>query len=174
MSTRRAGLLALAVVGAIRCARAQAPSGQIGASAVLVNVGMTITTLRNLDFGTVPKGVPTTVDPAGASSGAWQVTGTANALVSIAFTLPANLNNTQAVPGVTLPVSFGGTAARWRRSVNDPAGATAFDPSVGTTGRFGPPPNPTLYVWLGGTVSPAAGQLPGIYTNNVIVTLAYL
>ncbi len=154
--------------------RGQASSAQVSADAVVVTVGMTITPLRDLAFGSVPKGLPTTVAPTAANAGEWQVSGGANAFVSIGFTLPTVLDNIQAVPGTTMPISFGNTAARWRRANNDPAGATAFDPNVGTTGRLGPPPNPTLYIWVGGTVSPSATQLPGIYTGTVIVSLAYL
>ena len=102
------------------------------------------------------------------------MTGNSNAFVTITFTLPATLRNIQAVPGVTMPISFGATSARWRRANNDPTGGTAFSPSVGATGRFGPPPNPTLYIWIGGTVTPGAAQLPGIYTGTVIDQLAYL
>lgn len=174
--TRRVFIL-LAVVVAWRLggpARAQTPTGQVTSQAVVVTVGMTITALRDLQFGSVPLGVPTTVQPIAAGAGEWQATGGANALVSITFTLPSTLRNIQAVPGVTMLIAFGSTSARWRRVVNDPAGATPFDPTVGATGRFGPPPNPTLYIWIGGTVTPAPTQLPGIYTGSVIVQLAYL
>jgi hypothetical protein len=155
-------------------ARAQTPTGQIGAEAVVVTVGMSLTPLRDLQFGSVPLGIATTVQPTAASAGEWEATGGGNAFVSITFTLPGILTNIQAVPGVTMPINFNGTAARWRRSVNNPVGATEFDPNVGATGRFGPPPNPTLYIWIGGTVSPAPTQLPGVYTGTVILQLAYL
>ncbi|HEX9611839.1 MAG TPA: hypothetical protein VF978_08100 [Gemmatimonadales bacterium] len=173
MTRAPAALLLVAMIVAPD-ARAQTPTGQVGADAVVVTVGMTLTPLRDLQFGSIPLGVPTTVLPTAPNAGAWQVTGASNAFVSLSFTLPATLGNTQAVPGVTLPISFAGTAALWRRAVNDPSGATIFNPVVGATGRFGPPPNPTLYIWIGGTVIPAPAQLPGIYTGTVMLQVAYL
>ena len=73
-----------------------------------------------------------------------------------------------------MPISFTPTSARWNRATNDVTGATAFDPVAGTTGKIGPPANPYLYLWIGGTVSPAATAKPGIYTGAIIVSIVYL
>ena len=59
---KRALLLAAGVVLGTRGA-AQS-SGLVSADAVIVTVGMTIATMSDLNFGTVIKGVPTTVVPA--------------------------------------------------------------------------------------------------------------
>jgi hypothetical protein len=168
--------LALAVCGFGLCtgAAAQGPSAAVPADAVVVTVGMTITTLRDLAFGTVIKGVATTVQPVAVNAGAWQITGNGNAFVSIAFTLPAVLTNIQALPGSTMPITFSATSARWNRANNTPAAGTPFDPAVGTVGRFGPPANPNLYIWIGGTVNPAVAAKPGIYQGTIIVSIAYL
>jgi len=155
-------------------AAAQGPSASFTADAVVVTVGMTIATLQDLSFGTVPKGVATTVAPAAATAGQWQITGNPNAFVTIAFTLPTVLTNIQALPGSTMPVSFGLASALWRRAGNNPAGATPFSPALGTVGRFGPPPNPTINIWIGGTVNPAPAAKPGIYQGTVILSLTYL
>ena len=152
---------------------AQTPSASVTADAVVVTVGMTITTLRDLAFGTVIKGVSTTVQPTAATAGAWQVAGSGNAFVIISFTLPTTLTNIQALPGSTMPISFNATAARWNRANNNAAAGTAFNPATGTVGRFGPPANPNMYVWIGGTVSPAAAAKPGIYQGIVILSLVY-
>jgi hypothetical protein len=155
-------------------ARAEAQSGaSVSADAVVVTVGMTIATLRDLNFGTVIKGVATTVLPTAATAGAWQVTGSSNALVIISFTLPTQLTNIQALPGSTMPITFSATSARWNRATNNAAAGTAFNPASGVVGRFGPPPNPNMYVWLGGTVNPAAAAKPGIYQGTVVVSLLY-
>jgi len=135
---------------------------------------MAITSLRNLNFGTVIKGVPSAVLPTDAAAGEWQVQGNKNATVSIVFTLPTRLTNVQALPGSTMPIAFGPTAALWNRGTNTVAGATPFDPTAGTTGKFGPPANPYIYLWIGGTVTPAATAKPGIYTGTIIVSIAYL
>lgn len=167
------GALALALLWMPGDAAAQSAAA-VPAEAVVVTVGMAITTLRDLGFGSVLQGVATTVPPDAAAAGAWEVTGNPNAFASITFTLPAELTNIQALPGSTMPIAFGAGAARWRRGTNDPAGATPFDPATGATGRFGPPPNPTLYLWVGGTVNPAATAKPGIYQGTIVVSLSYL
>ena len=168
---RRALLLA-ACVGLTGRAAAQAGSS-VSADAVVVTVGMTIATLRDLNFGTVIKGVATTLQPTAASAGAWQVTGSANAFVTVSFTLPTQLTNIQALPGSTMPISFNATAARWNRANNNAAAGTPFNPATGAVGRFGPTANPNMYIWLGGTVNPAAAAKPGIYQGNVVVSLIY-
>jgi hypothetical protein len=148
-------------------------STSVSADAVVVTTGMTITTLRDLNFGTVIKGVATTLQPTAATAGAWQVTGSSNAFVIVSFTLPTLLTNIQALPGSTMPISFNATSARWNRATNNAAAGAAFNPSAGAVGRFGPPPNPNMYIWLGGTVNPAAAAKPGIYQATVIVSLIY-
>jgi hypothetical protein len=154
--------------------RLTAQSGAtVSADAVVVTVGMTIATLQDLNFGTVIKGVPATVLPSAATAGEWQVSGSANAFVIISFTLPTQLTNIQALPGSTMPISFNATSAIWRRSTNNPAGGSVFNPAVGAVGRLGPPPNFNMYIWLGGTVNPAPTAKPGIYQANVIVSLIY-
>lgn len=174
--TRRAALFvgAAVLLGVPRWVAAQGGSATVPAEAVVVTVGMTVTTLRDLSFGTVTKGVATTVAPVAAGAGAWEVLGNGNAFVTIAFTLPTELTNIQAAPGSTMPISFGLTSALWRRANNSPAGATPFDPALGTVGRLGPPANPTLYLWIGGTVNPALTAKPGIYQGTVVLSLTYL
>lgn len=145
----------------------------MNADAVVVTVGMTITTLRDLNFGTVIKGVATTVLPTDANAGEWQVTGSSNAFVIISFTLPTVLTNIQALPGSTMPITFSATSARWNRANNNAAAATAFNPATGAVGRLGPPPNPNMYIWIGGTVNPAAAAKPGIYQGTIVLSLVY-
>ena len=154
--------------------RLTAQSGAtVSADAVVVTVGMTIATLQDLNFGTVIKGVPTTVLPTAANAGEWQVSGSGNAFVIISFTLPTQLTNIQALPGSTMPISFSGVSAIWRRATNNPVGGNVFNPAVGAVGRLGPPPNFNMYVWVGGTVNPPLAAKPGIYQGNVIVSLIY-
>ena len=154
-----------------------AVAGQAGATvtadAVVVTTGMTLSTLQDLNFGSVIKGAATTVQPTAATAGTLQVTGSANAFVVISFTLPTQLTNIQALPGSTMPISFNATSARWNRANNNAAAGTPFNPAAGAVGRLGPPPNPNMYIWIGGTVNPAATAKPGIYQGNVIVSLIY-
>lgn len=175
MNRQTALLLALAgALGFPARSVAQGGSGSFAAEAVVVTVGMTIATIRDLVFGTVPAGVATTVQPTAATAGAWQITGNPNAFVIIAFTRPTQLTNIQALPGSTMPITFAANAARWRRANNNPVGANAFNPALGAIGRLGPPPNPTLNIWIGGTVNPAPTAKPGIYQGTVILSLTYL
>ena len=167
-------LVAALLLGVPTWGVAQAGAGSFSADAVVVTVGMTIATIQDLTFGTVPKGIATTVAPAAATAGQWQITGNPNAFVTIAFTLPTQLTNIQALPGSTMPISFGLTSTLWRRANNNPAGATAFSPALGTVGRFGPPANPTMNIWIGGTVNPAPTAKPGIYQGTIILSLTYL
>ena len=168
---RRAPLCA-ALLGLPAAVAGQA-SSTVAANAVVVTTGMTLATLQDLNFGTVIKGVATTVQPTAASAGTLQVTGGGNAFVVISFTLPTQLTNIQALPGSTMPISFNATSARWNRANNNAAAGTPFNPATGAVGRLGPPANPNLYIWLGGTVNPAATAKPGIYQGNVIVSLIY-
>ena len=168
---KRALLLAACVLVPGRLQAQGAAS--VSADAVVVTTGMTITTLRDLNFGTVIKGVATTVQPTDASAGEFQISGSANAFVVISFTLPTQLTNIQALPGSTMPISFNATSAIWRRSTNNPAGGNTFDPATGAVGRLGPPPNFNMFIWLGGTVNPAPTAKPGIYQGNVVVSLIY-
>jgi hypothetical protein len=178
VSNRPARLFVLlAAVGALGFPQrgvAQGSSASFTVRAVVVTVGMTIVTVRDLNFGTVPKGVATTVQPTAATAGEWQITGNPNAFVIIAFTLPTQLTNIQALPGSTMPITFLANSARWRRANNNPAGGNAFNPAVGATGRFGPNANPTLYIWIGGRVNPALTAKPGIYRGTIILSLTYL
>lgn len=167
-------LAAVLLLGLPSVGVAQGASGSFTADAVVVTVGMTIATIQDLTFGTVPKGVATTVAPAAATAGEWQVTGNPNAFVTIAFTLPTQLTNIQALPGSTMPISFGLTSALWRRANTNPAGATPFSPALGAVGRFGPPADPTINIWIGGTVNPAPTAKPGIYQGTVVLSLTYL
>ncbi|OLC97605.1 MAG: hypothetical protein AUI55_01505 [Gemmatimonadetes bacterium 13_1_40CM_2_70_7] len=173
MTPRRLGI----VLGVLAAAGTHPVAGQnaatISADAVVVTVGMTIATLSQLNFGSVPKGVATTVAPNQAAAGEWHVTGNGNAFVNISFTLPTQLTNIQAQPGSTMPIAFSATSALWRRATNSPAGATTFNPNVGTVGRLGPPANPNMYIWIGGMVTPAAAAKPGIYQGTIIVSLSY-
>ena len=81
--TVRAVLTLGALSVAAGTARAQGTQASIAVDAVVINQTMTITTLRDLAFGTVIKGVATTILPTAANSGEWEVAGSANAFATI-------------------------------------------------------------------------------------------
>ena len=171
MILRLAVLAAVTVLGPAT-AGAQSATMQIQASAFMLGTPLAIQGDRDLDFGFVLLGVPKTVTATSPAAGKWVVTGEKNADVLISFNLPTALDHTT-LPATSLPVSFPAGSARWRRRVDDPAGATAFTPALGATGRLGPPVEPVMYIWLGGTVSPAAAQAGGTYTATVVALVAY-
>src|ERR1051325_10110237 len=141
--TRRPGRAGLLLLGLLmpRSARSQGGGGAVGIEPTAIAPALGVTTLSNLNFGSVAKGVATTVQPTAAGAGAWQIQGSKNADVSITFVLPALLTNIQALPGSTMPVSFGATSILRNRAPTNVAGVPVFAPIAGTTGKLGPPAN---------------------------------
>jgi spore coat protein U-like protein len=170
---RLALALLLGLLPAAAAAQGVAVNGTITAN--VIGGSITFNNLQDINFGTVPRGVSTTVLRNAAGAAKVQVTGSSNAFAQIRFTLPAQLPNIQALPGVNMPITFSATSAGWNRDSDDPGGGTAFNPAVGVNNaRFGPPPRPYLYVYLGGTVTPSPTQAPGIYQGSIILTITYL
>jgi hypothetical protein len=125
------------------------------------------TGIRDLAFGTVLPGVPSTVPPSDAvRSGQFDIAGPILGRVEITFTLPATLSRTG---GATMPISFGPISAGYSAG-GSIAGQTAFDPrtpfraNLSAIGRGS--------VFLGGTLSPPGSQGAGSYTASVTVTVA--
>jgi len=127
---------------------------------------ITVSGTQTLAFGNVFPGVNKTIPAtAGASNGRFVVTGQANANISLSFTLPANLVN-----GVNL-LPVGSWTGR-HNDVNNAGSGTSITPSSTAV-------NTTLsgagerYIFIGGTVSPAANQAAGFYTATATLTVAY-
>ena len=125
------------------------------------------TGVRDLAFGNVLPGVPTTVQPTDAArSGQFDITGPSLARIEITFTLPTVLNRTG---GGTMPISFGSTSAGYSAS-GSIAAQTAFNPNtafrtnLSLIGRGS--------VFLGGTLAPAGSQTAGSYSATVTMTVA--
>lgn len=156
-------------------ARAQGVSMTGRATATVYGVPITFLNLQNLNFATVTRGVPKTVVQNTAAAGKVRVAGQPNAFTQIRFTLPTQLPNIQAVPGINMPISFAANSARWRRANDRTNGGTVFNPAVGVNNaRFGGNANPYFFVYLGGTVNPSPTQTPGIYQGTIILTITYL
>lgn len=168
-------ILALLLLLAPAAAGAQGRSINGTVTALVVGGPITFLNLQDLNFATVTRGVPRTVAQNTASAGKVRVAGTANAFTQVRFTLPTQLPNIQAVPGINMPISFAANSARWRRTSDAATGGTIFNPAVGVNNaRFGGNANPYFFVYLGGTVTPSASQAPGIYRGSVILTITYL
>ncbi|MBK6781801.1 MAG: DUF4402 domain-containing protein [Gemmatimonadetes bacterium] len=155
---------ALAAILSLSAAGASAQSANINATATVYQA-LTVTGARALDFGSVFPGVAKSIVVSDATSGRFDLTGQASANVNVSFTLPTNLTS----GANNLPI---GTWTGCTNPTNSTAGCTSFTPSASAT--------PTamsgagaLFVWVGGTVSPAANQAAGAYTGVVTLTAAY-
>jgi hypothetical protein len=84
--------------------------------------------------------------------------------VNLGFTtLPTNLT----FSGNNLPVSF----TSGYNGSNSAAGATGFAPGSGAATSLSG--TGTLFVFLGGTVTPAVNQVAGTYTGTVTLQVTY-
>ncbi len=133
---------------------ALAVTGDIAATATVLQPLTVSNNLRDLDFGNVFPGVPASVLYTDATSGQWQVNGFLGAEVALSLTLPATL----AFGANTMPISFAAGDAAWH-TANVVGAATSFDPGAGAT-EFLDAGTGDMFVWIGGTVSPAGAQNP--------------
>lgn len=156
MSFRRVVLFLLCLLPALAASRLDAQT-------------ISVRGMRGLSFGTVVPGVPSHIlrtDP--VNSGQFEIQGPFLTFIRLTFTLPTVLNGPS---GATMPLSFATNDAGY--SFNNTIGSqTAFDPNqphqtlIWFGGRSG--------VFLGGTVSPTAGQRAGNYTATVVLTVVVL
>jgi hypothetical protein len=127
---------------------------------------ITVTGIRNLAFGPVIRGVATHVLPSDAvKSGQFQFVTAIGNRVRLQFTLPTRLNGPA---GATMPISFGTTDGI---AVGKAAPVT-FNPNTAQT--FSIVSSTTINVFIGGTVTPAAAQALGAYTNTITLTVTVL
>ena len=148
----RPGLLALALCAMVPLVL----SGQVVVSAE-----------RDLDFGVVFRGVPSTVDPTDAvKAGRIVVTSPRNVQFRVSFSVPTLL---QGSGSATMPISIGNgdIAARFNTS----SFRYSLNPSsmyLVTMGRG------YITFEYGGTVSPRTTQAPGAYAGPIIMTVSVL
>ncbi len=143
---------------------AEAQSANINATAVVYQA-MTVTGARTLDFGNVFPGVSKAIAVADPTSGRFDLTGQASANVNLTFTLPTNLTS----GANNLPI---GTWTGCTNATNTTAGCSSFTPS-GSASPTAFSGAGALFVWVGGTVTPAANQAAGTYNGTVTLTAAY-
>lgn len=155
-------------------AQATAPASFI-ATTTIDNTGLTVGQLNGLDFGVVTPGTPVTIGPKSALAGKFVIHGVKNAEVQISFVLPTVLQ----VGTQTMPISFADDPVAGKmgctRNQDQQANCTTYTPSTVMLARIrnNAPPQNTFYVWIGGKVSPAVGQLPGTYTGAVTMSAVY-
>ena len=126
---------------------------------------ISVTSKRDLDFGTdIVPGVATTIDKSAATSGKFSLAGQVSRQIAITFTLPSNLTS----GANTMPITFTTTDAGY---VNSASPMTAFNPAVVQNATFSA--TGTMDIYLGGKVTPSAGQVSGFYTAPVNISLQY-
>jgi hypothetical protein len=159
MTVAAAALLALPAL-----AEAQATATIAAEATVLAPIA--VTDLDALAFGDVIPGVSTTIAPAATGSGSFQLAGAGILQVALDFTLPASLSHSTSAS--TLPISFGagsagvGTVAGVASATFDPA--ATYDANLVAGG---------LFVFIGGTVTPAVAQEAGDYAGTITLAVAY-
>ena len=140
--------------------------GLLAGTASPVSAQLTIQGDRDLAFGIVIQGVPSSVSPNDpVKSGKLEFTSVIGKTVQISFTLPARLNGPA---GATMPISFGATDAVATGTAPSSIPVT-FDPRTSPTFRL--VTSARILVFLGGRVTPAAGQRTGAYSNVVTMTV---
>jgi hypothetical protein len=127
---------------------------------------VSITGIRDLTFGPVIVGVPSSVAPSHPTkSGQFRITAPLGSKVQIRFTLPDNLAGPA---GAQLPISFGSNDAM---AVGTAPGSTpmTWNPKATRNPQFQPS---TAYdVFIGGTVTPTGNQSPGNYAATITLTI---
>jgi hypothetical protein len=130
---------------------------------------ITVTGIRNLAFGGVVRGVPSSVPPSHAvKSGQFRFVTAIGNTVRLQFTLPTRLNGPS---GGRLNISFSATDAFALGSGGTSVPVT-FNPNNAQT--FNIVSSNTINVFIGGTVSPAANQTLGAYTNTITLTVTVM
>ncbi len=159
-------LAAAIVVALILPVSAFAVSGTINATANVLTPLSVTNGLRDLDFGDVFPGLNKSVALTDATSGKWRIDGEAGKEVQMSFSLPANLS----FGGNNMPISFSATDAGWFDRTSSAVPCPSIPPAGDTEFLSGTGEG---FVWLGGTVAPAANQAAGVYTATVSLDVVY-
>lgn len=130
---------------------------------------LTVTGLRNLAFGPVIQGVPSSVSPNDpVRSGQFEFIVAIGSRVRLRFTLPTRLNGPA---GARLNINFGNTDAI-ALGQGPTSVPVTFNPHAPQT--FNIVSSNRVWVFLGGRVTPTAAQATGNYTNTVTLTVTII
>lgn len=134
-----------------------------------VEANITVNTGNPLDFGTLAAGANSTINVGDAAAGTFNITGNGGQ-VDLGFTF---LNGGNLVgPGTDIPITFDGSSAAWGEESNDQS--NTFDPTVGaTTSALSAATDNTIYVFIGGSITAAANQTAGSYSEEITLTATY-
>jgi len=163
----------LTFAAASRPASAQSGTASMQVLVEVANVQISIAPLSQLHFGDVIPGAPRTVSPqTSINAGKFEIRGARRAEFTLSMTLPTELR-AGAGPNA-MPIAFGATSGCYDQRDRQ-SSCTTYDPATTLTARIRPTPAPnnTMYVWLGGTVTPGGTQVPGSYVAVVTASVAY-
>ena len=164
-----AAMVFAGITGTTGIAEAQLNSDVANVTAV-VQQPITVTAQQDLDFGDVFPGVNKTIDATDATAARFDIVGQNSAQVHLTFTLPTELTNTTSGGSETMPL--GTTWTGITNTTASQSGGTNFTPSASpTTSTLSS--TGALYVYVGGSVEPDAGQVAGTYTGTLTLTVVY-
>jgi hypothetical protein len=128
---------------------------------------ITVSGIRDLDFGVVIRGVQTTVAPNDPiRSGRFSLSYVTGGRLRLRLTLPTTLARTGG--GGSLPISFrNGDGIIQNTAPGSPP--DSFNPGANINVTL--TPNPDANVWLGGAVSPSGTQPAGSYQGTIVLTV---
>lgn len=150
-------MLPLACALAVALTAAAPAHAQRGGAVAVLRVA-------DLNFGGVAVGTTRQVRPADAQAAKFEITGRGRRTVTVRVAVPSVLTS----GANTVSISFGASSGAWS-DVDQPMSATSFDPNQGFSAAL--PPNSPLYVWIGGTVSPAPGESAGRYAGTITLSV---
>jgi hypothetical protein len=144
---------------------AQITAGPVAASVTATVTGnLAIAKTNDLAIGNVAKGATRTILSNAAGAAAFTISGEVSVPTTVTVTFPANLVDLSAN---TLPftgqIPIHNTAAVQGGATTFPGLAGGTTPTDATTGN--------LYLWIGGGVTAAAGQVAGNYTGTINVSI---
>lgn len=150
-----------------------------GQATATVLASLTVTAVKDLVFGTVLQGVQKPVSNLAADAGIFSITGAASAGVSFYMVLPEYVSLTGDSDRMT--ISFTATDANI-----DTTGLSAADPTAFLAANGYADDNPrnlsstnfenpaaTIYLYMGGKVTPTVDQTAGAYTGDLLLTVSY-
>ncbi len=150
-----------------------------GEATATVLTGLTVTAIQNLNFGNVLQGIAKEVDNnEAANAGIFTIAGQANGGISAFLGLPEYLATSVApLPEDRMTIVFNIDDCSIDNTGNvDPAsfggGFLNINPHSLPGGMTIGATNMTA-IFLGGRVIPSVGQLPGVYTGLIILTVSY-
>jgi len=130
---------------------------------------LTVTGGNDLQFGIIIPGLARTIQPTDPGAGTFVVNGEGGASVQLTFpALPTFIGNGTPADNIPLALSL------VYNTVNDATTGTTINPSVTTPTTALEAVSGDLFIFLGGTVTPAGAQAAGAYTNTFTLQAAYV